>query len=38
MIYPPVKALLEAFSKEFIFSENKATLIGGTAIVYHTQL
>ncbi len=37
MIYPPAKALLEAFSKEDFFSEVEATLIGGTAIAYHTQ-
>ena len=37
MIYPPAKKLLELFSKEAIFSEHKATLIGGTAIAYHTQ-
>ena len=37
MIYPPAKALLEAFSKENIFTEHKATLIGGTAIAYHAE-
>ena len=37
MIYPPAQKLLEAFSQEEIFSEHKATLIGGTAIAYHTQ-
>ena len=37
MIYPPAKELLEAFSKEAVFSEVEATLIGGTAIAYHTQ-
>ncbi len=37
MIHPPAEALLEAFSKESIFSEHKAVLIGGTAIAYHTQ-
>ena len=37
MIYPPAKALLEAFSKEAIFSKYEATLIGGTAIAYHAE-
>ena len=37
MIYPPAKKLLEQFSKELIFKEHRATLIGGTAIAYHTQ-
>jgi len=37
MIYPPAKRLLEQFSKESIFEENRAALIGGTAIAYHTQ-
>ena len=37
MIYPPAKDLLEAFSKESFFKEDKALLIGGTAIAYHTQ-
>jgi len=37
MIYPPAQKLLEAFSQEVIFSQHKATLIGGTAIAYHSQ-
>lgn len=37
MIYPPAEKLLEAFSKESIFSEHGAVLIGGTAIAYHTH-
>jgi predicted nucleotidyltransferase component of viral defense system len=37
MIHPPAKVLLEKFSKETLFKEHKAVLIGGTAIAYHTQ-
>ncbi len=37
MIYPPAKKLLEQFSRESIFKEHRATLIGGTAIAYHTK-
>ncbi|WP_294959483.1 nucleotidyl transferase AbiEii/AbiGii toxin family protein [Sulfurovum sp.] len=37
MIYPPAASLLEQFSKEAFFKKEKATLIGGTAIAFHTK-
>ncbi len=37
MIYPKAFELLERFSEEKFLKENRATLIGGTAIAYHLQ-
>lgn len=37
MIYPPAASLLEQFSKEQFFQNEKATLIGGTAIAFHVK-
>ena len=37
MIYPPAASLLEQFSKEQFFQNEKAALIGGTAIAFHVK-
>lgn len=37
MIYPQAASLLEKFSKEIFFKEEKAALIGGTAIAYQAK-